>query len=219
MKIFMENNKEQQLNRAGNRRNKLMLLAIVVFLVAAVVAALYLFLSRNQIYVEKSVIEAPTIDLSAPAGGALQKLFVQAGDAVAADQPVAQVGNDIIKTKDAGIIVSVNDDIGKNFAPGEAAVTMIRPQDLRVDAQIEEDKGLSDVQVGQKVSFTVDAFGSKTYSGIVDSVSPIARTGDVVFNISSARQENEFDVKIRFDIAAYPELKNGMSAKAWIYKN
>jgi PAS domain-containing protein len=88
---------------------------------------------------------------------------------------------------------------------------------LRVVAQVEEDKGLANIKVGQRVAFTVDVFGSKKFEGVVDEVSPTSRQGDVVFNISSQRQVNEFNVKIRFDVSKYPELKNGMSAKAWIY--
>ena len=40
------------------------------------------------------------------------------------------------------------------------------------------------------------AFGSKEFSGIVDEISPTARTGDIVFSISSKREINEFNVKI-----------------------
>jgi len=77
---------------------------------------------------------------------------------------------------------------------------------------------LSDIKVGQSAIFTVDAFGSKQYSGIVDQINPTSDTGDIVFNISGTRQEMNFDVKVRFDVNQYPELKNGMSAKLWIYK-
>jgi hypothetical protein len=87
-----------------------------------------------------------------------------------------------------------------------------------VVGQVQEDKGLSQIKVGQSAIFTVDAFGSKQYSGIVDEISPTYNQGDIVFNISGARQEMNFDVKIRFDETQYPELKNGMSAKLWIYK-
>jgi multidrug resistance efflux pump len=83
---------------------------------------------------------------------------------------------------------------------------------------VQEDKGLSQIKVGQSAIFTVDAFGSKEYSGIVDEISPTSNQGDIVFNISGTRQEQDFDVKVRFDTTQYPELKNGMSAKLWIYK-
>jgi len=214
----MENDNPEKPTKSKNR-NRLMLLALIAFLVAGAVALFYVYLSSSQIYVENSTVTAQATDLSSAGGGVLQKMFVAAGDNVAADQPIAQIGNDIIKTKDAGVIITVKNDIGKNFAPNEAVATMIRPQDLRIDAQVEEDKGLSDIKVGQKANFTVDAFGSKEYVGVVDEVGQTSRSGDVVFNISSTRQENQFDVKIRFDVSKYPELKNGMSAKVWIYKN
>ena len=47
---------------------------------------------------------------------------------------------------------------------------------------------------------------------------PTARSADVVFSISDQRAEQEFNVYVRYDINAYPELKNGMSAKIWVYK-
>ena len=95
---------------------------------------------------------------------------------------------------------------------------MVDPSQLRVVAHVDEDKGLSDIMPGDQATFTVDAFGSKKFTGVVDDVSPTARQQDIVFNISDARQTDQFDVSIRFDTAAYPELKNGMSAKVWIYK-
>jgi multidrug resistance efflux pump len=213
------NNNEKKVNENSSSRKRLIIIASFAFLIAGAIALFYVYLSSSRVYVEKSGLEAPITGLSSQGGGTLQKLFVSAGDNVEANEPIAQVGNDIVKTKDQGIIISVNNDIGKNFAPGEAVANMINSADLRVVARVEEDKGLSGIQVGQKAIFTVDAFGSKQYSGIVDEVSPTARSGDVVFNISSTRQEQEFNVKIRFNIAQYPELKNGMSAKAWIYKD
>lgn len=202
-----------------SRRREWIILAFFAFFMVGLVALFYLYLTQSRVYIEKSSLVAQSIDLSSPGGGVLEKMFVKVGDNVSANEPVAQIGNDIVKTEQSGIIISVKDDIGKNFAPYEAVATMINPEDLRVVAQVEEDKGLADIRVGQLAYFTVDAFGSKKYSGIVDEISPTARSGDVVFNISSARQQQEFNVKIRFNVSDYPELKNGMSAKVWIYKN
>jgi len=39
-----------------------------------------------------------------------------------------------------------------------------------------------------------------------------------VFSISDKRESREFEVKALFDSQAYPELKNGMSARMWIEK-
>jgi len=198
-------------------KKSLLILAIVGFVVAGIVTGMYIFLSKDRIYVEKSQISAPMIGLSARNGGKLERLFVNPGDTVAEDQVVAQVGEELVKTKEGGTVISAENEIGKTYSPGEAVVTVVRPEDLRVVAQVEEDKGLSAIKVGQQAFFTVDAFGSKRFEGVVDEVSPTSRQGDVVFNISSQRQVNEFNVKIRFDTAGHPELRNGMSAKSRIY--
>lgn len=195
------------------------ILAAVGFVVAAVAVIVYVYLNQNRIYVEKSQILADPVNLSSNYGGELRKMLVNPGDMVFEDQVVAQVGKELVKTAESGIVISTNDNIGKNFSSNETVVSMIRPRDLRVVAQVEEDKGLSDIKIGQAAFFTVDAFGSKKFEGIVDEISPTYREGDVVFNISSQREVNEFNVKIRFDTDKYPELKNGMSAKSWIFKD
>ncbi len=104
------------------------------------------------------------------------------------------------------------------MTPTDAVVTTIDPTQLQVVGQLEEDKGLASVQVGDTASFTVDAFGSKQFTGVVSEVSPTANSGDVVFAISDQRQEQDFDVKVKFDTQANPQLKQGMSAKIWVYK-
>lgn len=190
-------------------------LVAAVLIVAA--GLLYWQMTSTRVGIDNSLVSAPTIDLSATAPGTLNDVYVNVGDQVPAGTVVAQVGDELIKTKVAGLIISTQNDIGKSFNPGQAVVSMVDPQELRVVGTIEENKGLSKIQVGQKANFTVDAFGSKVYSGIVDQVSPTANQSSVVFNISDQRATQDFDIKVRFNPAQYPELKNGMSAKLTIF--
>jgi multidrug resistance efflux pump len=95
---------------------------------------------------------------------------------------------------------------------------MIDTRQLRITGQVQEDKGLKDILPGQYVEFTVDAYPDVRYQGMVEKVAPAARVGDIVFSISDKRQEQDFDVTVSYDVNAYPELKDGMSAKMWIYK-
>jgi hypothetical protein len=113
----------------------------------------------------------------------------------------------------------VRNNIGELVSPATPVVTLIDPRELRVVGQVDEDKGLADVHVGEHAIFTVDAFGGKEYQGIVDEVSPSSRASGIAFNISDKRETRQFDIKVRFDITSYGELKNGMSAKLWIYKD
>lgn len=212
----MENNSEKIIK---NTRTKIIaVIAVAVIVFGGIGGLIYWSITSSRVYVENSTVSAPVINLSATIAGSLEQVFVNAGDNVQDSSPIARVGNQLIKANSAGQILSIDTNIGDNFTPGQTVATMINPNDLRVVGQVQEDKGLKDIKVGQEAVFTVDAFGSTQYSGIVDQISPTSNSGDIVFNISNARQENTFDVKVRFNITQYPELKNGMSAKLWIYK-
>ena len=212
--------KTEEKKASGSRRMMVIIFAVLV-VVGAVGGVLYWYISSKTVSIDTSVIQAPLINLSPANSGNLQAVFVKVGDTVTTDQPIAEVGNEIVKAQANGEIVSVDQNIGEfeNAMTGQAVVaTMIDPTQLRVVGSLDENKGLSDVQVGDAATFTVDAFGSKQYQGIVDEVSPTSQQSDVVFNISDERPTNEFDVYVRFDPSQYPELKNGMSARIWVYK-
>lgn len=205
----------------GKGRQLAIRIGIVVVIAGIVGGALYWYVSSKTIYIDQSVITAPLINLSAVDSGVLQQMFVKEGDSVTADEPIALVGNEIVKATTDGEIVSVDNNIGEfmNTLTGQGTVaTMIDPTQLRVVGYLDENKGLSDVSVGDPATFTVDAFGSQVFEGVVDEVSPTSRATDIVFNISDQRPTNQFDVYVRFDPQKYPQLKNGMSARIWVYK-
>lgn len=217
--ILAEVKKEEQEIKKAERRLMIMFAGGIAVIVGALGGLFYWRWSAGRVYIENSMITAPIINLSSIAPGVLQAVMVREGDAVSANAVVARVNNWLIKTKVAGEILSVHADLGRNLNPGEAVVSMIDPSELRVVGSLEEDKGLVSVEVGDPAYFTVDAFGSRRFYGTVDEISPTSRQSDVVFTISDKRQQQQFDVKVRFDTKAYPELKNGMSAKIWILKN
>lgn len=177
----------------------------------------YWKLSQSRVFIDTATIDAPQIGLAPAVAGTLQEVYVHEGDTVGADTPVARVGNQLVKSKIAGIIVSVPATIGAQIGANTPVVTMIDPTALRVVGEIDEDKGLSRIAVGQPITFTVDAYGSQKFSGVIDEVSPTSNQSGIVFNISDTREVRQFDVKARFDTTAYPFLKNGMSARMWVY--
>ena len=216
-------NKEQGHPAPAKKANAKLVVWVIVgmVIIGAFAGGIYWYVSSKTVYIDLSQISAPLINLSPVNSGVLEEVFVNDGDIVAINAPVARVGNEIVKAKVAGEIVSVDNNIGEyvNVMTGKGMVaTMIDPTQLRVVGNLDENKGLSDVKVGEVATFTVDAFGSKVYKGIVDEVSQTSNQSDVVFNISDQRPTNQFAIKVRFDPALYPELKNGMSAKIWVYK-
>lgn len=203
------------------RKRTIIWSVIAGVIVVSILTIVYFYVSSQTVYIDESVITAPIIQLSPNDSGVLNAVYVKEGDEVAADAPVALVGDEVVTTNVAGIIVSVNDDIGTylNTLTGQGTVvSMIDPTELRVVGYLDENKGLADVEVGDTATFTVDAFGSEKFQGVVDEVSPTSRATDVVFDISDERPTNQFDVYVRFDPTKYPQLKNGMSARIWIYK-
>ncbi len=188
---------------------------VVVFL--ALGGFIYWQESYGTIFIENSYITAPIINLSSDTAGTLNALYVKEGDTVQANVPVALVGTNIVASKQDGIVTFTSDNIGTYFPPGGTIVSMIHPEDMKVVGAIDETKGLDQIKPGQKATFTVDAFGGKTYVGTVDSVGETADDTGVVFDISDKRPVKQFDVKVAFDVAKYPELKNGMSAKITVY--
>jgi len=190
--------------------------AALVILAAAGVYA-YLLSSNREVAITTSTISAPLIDLSPSTGGRLNAVYVNPGDRVAAYTPIALVGTEVVKTKVAGLIVQINNTIGAQITPGQSVAEMIDPLQLRVVGKIDENKGLAQIRVGDPVRFTVDAFSGKTFDGVVDEVAPTSNQSGIVFNISGQRETQQFDVKARFDTNAYPELKNGMSARMYVY--
>ena len=200
------------------RRMVVTVVGILVMIALAVGGLVYWKFISGRIQIDKASISATKIDLAPSVSGVLQEVDVKEGDIVLPDTVVARVDNQEIKTKVRGLVIAVNENIGTRFNPGEAVVSIIDPNDLRVVGQLEEDKGLKDVRVGQQAIFTVDTFGSRQFYGTVDEISPTSRTSDVVFSISDKRQMQVFDIKIRYNLEQYPELKNGMSAKISILK-
>lgn len=203
-----------------NRKKIIIWVLVAIVVIGGAGGGLYWYISSKTVYIDLSQIQAPLINLSPTDSGVLQALYVNPGDTVAANQPIALVGDEVVEAQTAGEIVSVDNNIGQymNTLTGQGTVaTMIDPTQLRVVGNLDENKGLDEIKVGDPATFTVDAFGSEQFKGVVDEVAPTAEQSSVVFNISDARPTNQFAVYVRFDPSQYPQLKNGMSAKIWVY--
>jgi multidrug resistance efflux pump len=201
------------------RQHPLFIDIIVISLLILTVTGIAIYSDMNsRISIESAEIYAPVISLAPATPGVLEKVHVSEGDSVGKHKIVATISGNPLKTATGGIITSVTNTPGAIFNSATPVAKMINPDELRVIGHLDEDKGLSEVQVGQRVTFTVDAYGSKKYYGVVDEVSPSSRSQDIVFSISDKREVKQFDIKVKFDVEKYPELKNGMSARMTIYK-
>ena len=213
----MENSKDIQ--KKESAISKPWVQSTIGISVAILALAGFLYWKSTSAYVaiDMSTISAPVIGIGPEAEGILAEVYVKQGDTVSANQPLARVGSETLYSKIAGTIIDVNNNPGQVFMAASPVVSMIDPSQLRVTGKIDEDKGLSRLKVGETATFTVDAFGGKTFTGIVDEVSPTSEQSGVVFSISDKREIKQFEVKVRYDVVAHPEFKNGMSAKLKVY--
>ena len=210
----MENN-----NKKENIFKRPWMYSLISFVIIFGVLALFLFWEseKNTVLIENSNLEAPIINFSPTSPGILNALYVKEGDKVSANSEIALVGSQIISTKNGGIVSSAPAVLGAYFSPGQTVVSIVNNQEMKVVGQIEETKGLNSLKLGQRATFSVDAFPGKSYEGVIDQISPISDDNSIVFSISDKRPVKKFDVKVRFNVADYPELKSGMSAKITVY--
>lgn len=96
--------------------------------------------------------------------------------------------NSLIRAPAAGTITRVDVHLGDLVSPGKAAIVLQDIGNLYLEANINE-ANISNVKIGQPVSFTLDAFGSdKNFSGHVSAIdlSPTLVSGVVNYKITAA---------------------------------
>jgi multidrug resistance efflux pump len=189
-----------------------------IVLIAFIVLGFLFYKSiSSYVAVDNAVVSSPIISIAPETPGTLNEVYVNEGDTVTVGQQLAKVDAEILTAKINGIIVGITNTPGQVFNSTIPVIKMIDPKESRVLATIKENEGLSKIAVGNPVSFTIDAFGSKQYTGIVEEVSPTSNVSSVVFNISDKRAVQEFTIKVKYDVSLYPEFKNGMSAKIKVF--
>lgn len=173
--------------------------------------------TNGRIHIDNSTIEAPVITISPSNSGKVTEIDVKEGQTVQAGDTLAVVGSETLRADMEGLIISASDLTGSTVNPATELIKMIRPVNMRVTGNIDENKGLNDIRVGQTVSFTVDALPGNTYWGYVDEISPSAVASAFSFSTSSERPTQQFTIYAKFDSTSYTAIKNGMSAKMVVY--
>jgi HlyD family secretion protein len=114
-----------------------------------------------------------------------------------------------IKSPIEGTVTNIGIKEGVLTNPSQPLFTISDLSSLRINVDISE-YDISRVKVGQPVEITSDAIEGKVFSGIVKSISPVAR-------VTQVGQSLESTVRVTIDITANGSaLKPGYSAKAKI---
>lgn len=202
-------------------KNPKVLRALLIVSVAIALIGGYFFyeILRDRVAIEDSLIQAPIITISPETPGKILNIKVYEGEKIKKGDALAIVGTSSLNAYQDGLIVSTNNAIGSIASAQTPVVQMINFADMRVAGTIDENKGLDKIKIGQIVSFTVDAIPGQIFWGYVDEISPMAKQTQLQFSVSSERPTQQFLVYTRFNAYAYPQIKNGMSAKMTVYTN
>lgn len=200
-------------------KNKTVQRVLLVLGILIIVVGGYLYYAKahGRVSIEDSLVSAPIINVSSSTGGKLLTMPVYEGEQVKRGDELATLDNQTIYADTDGIVVMADTQTGSLITSQTPIVQLVKAQDFRIAGTLDENKGLKDIRVGQVVAFTVDALPGKTFWGYVDEVSPTARTTQIAFSISSERPTQQFEIYARFNAAAYPQIKNGMSAKMTVF--
>jgi membrane fusion protein (multidrug efflux system) len=82
-----------------------------------------------------------------------------------------QVGYTVITAPVSGVVARRNAEVGALVQVGQTLMAIVPDRDIWVKANLKETQ-LTDLRLGDPVSFTVDAYPGRTFNGHVESVSP-----------------------------------------------
>jgi multidrug resistance efflux pump len=198
-------------------RNVIRFLIGIVIIVILVGGFLYWQIKKDRVFIDDSLVTASIISIAPSTTGELVEMDAKEGKMLKKGDTIAIVGDNTIRSNTDALVLTANNQIGGTVSPQTQLVQLIDPSQIRVVGTLDETKGLDQIQVGQVASFSVDAYPGKTFWGYVDEISQTAKQTQASFSISSERPTQQFQIYVRFNAVAYPELKNGMSAKMVVF--
>lgn len=208
-------------NLFKNLRNPKILRILILVLVAilAIGGMLFFNAETGRVFIDDSLVSAPVSSISPTTTATLTQLDVYENETIKKGDAIAISGGQTLYAPTSGLVIMANNQLGSLVGPANPVVQLLDTSNMRIAGTIDENKGLDEIQVGQVASFTVDALPGQTFWGYVDEISPSAKSTQATFSISSERPTQQFVVYVRYNGAAYPAIKNGMSAKLTIYTN
>jgi HlyD family secretion protein len=128
-----------------------------------------------------------TRELEAMGAVAIQQLDTSLSDYNVAqatyDDTISQLNDTIIRSPINGQVIGKPTPAGQAVAPGVSTpmvlLTVADMSKMQIETQVDE-SDIGQMQVGQKVTFTVDAYQGKNFSGVVSNISQKA---NVVSNV------------------------------------
>lgn len=205
------------------KENKRLLITIGLVCLAAVLALVGYFAWINIAFVDTlhAEIKSDVAKVRFPAGGLVEDLLVEAGNAVAPDDIVALVrvvdvasGRRLllpVRAPRGGVVADLGVKEGDALSPAQSLMTIVDPESVWIEAQVNEGR-ISQVRVGQSVRIRMRQRAvQRTLAGRVAEIGE--RTSALAQGSISPFGGPAVEIPIKIDISTEGyRLYHGMSA-------
>lgn len=219
---------------------RMIFVPLLIFVALAAIGgavAYWIYDSYNFYRTDDAQVSAKTVSVSAPVAGSLTSLTVKLGDQVTAGQTIGAI-TPVSTTSTSGpagsptpinltspingMILQVATVQGQNVSPGLAVVQVTNTNQPGVIAYVDENS-ISNVNVGQSVDISIDAYNGTSFTGHVVQIVPAAAG---VFSLipnqdptsgNFTKVGQRIPVVISLDSNANKLIVTGMSASVTIH--
>jgi multidrug resistance efflux pump len=162
---------------AKRKINKALVIVVAIVIVLAGLGIGGYFLYEGNFYyqTDNAKVDTTIYQLTAPASGKLENLYVVQNEGVMAGQVLARMANgSAIKSPIDGTVIDVKMQEGDYATPSYVVMVVAKTSDIYITANVEETEILK-IHKGQSVTVSLDAYG-RSFDGTVEEVDTVTST-------------------------------------------
>ena len=160
------------------------LILTLLLMAGAGVGYYFVWQGANYIVTDNARITTDLVTISSGIPGTLERFMIYEGRRVAQDEVLGWVEHgEVMRSPIDGLVIHTSAVQGQEVLPMEPLAVIAGVGNLHIQANIEENDILR-IQPGQTVTVTIDAFGSRQFTGYVSNIGHITQaelTGSALF--------------------------------------
>lgn len=172
----MKKNSEQKEGKKRKGRGAMLFVLVILVLIGAGVAYYFYWQGENYLTTDNVKVSAKYYQILPPAPGKLTKYTIRKGDYVKQDEIIAKIDKGgFVRSPIDGEVVQSNVTLNQMLSAGTVMAVIADTNDIYLQANIEETELLK-IKEGQSVEIKLDAFGGKSFSGVVREIDKTTQT-------------------------------------------
>lgn len=195
-----------------NRKKMILGILIAAAVIAVSLISHYVYEHIYYVFTDDAKVTADLINVSPQIRGKLLEFDGDEGDRVVKDQIIARqdsgnlpdsnVDQSLIRAPIDGLIVKKQANVGDNLSPDKTIALLADPNSYYIIANVEGTETRR-LQYGQKVDISIDEYGSKKFTGKVQSIGKMSQDALKPDSYSKdgkyKKTVQKVPVKIKFD--------------------